>query len=878
MAGKLTRSALLVLVIAGFVLVSIGGLIAWNGIRTDVDSMNQRALPALIAASDISSDYRELRNLVQSLALEADPARRKDLVERMDTTQQQMLGAFSALRGLGMATPALEEITAAYIGAFDRTRDAALAGAGDQAHALVYAALIPAEHNLQLYVEKVRENIQAQQRAVDESLSLGGVRLLGYSVLCMCFGLVLWTALMPPVAALLPTGDDLFVSREIASVMYGFTGAVLSASLIASGALLVVFLDHPARPLLYCWWALSLGVLVARGVNYLRWRARRDTDFDGAAAIRSFGAGSLASAMVWAAFPVMFFSEATAVQRMAMAFVFAAMAGGGALILAPTRKISLIYLCFLLVPQIVLFGFAGTRLDITVAILSVGMLLMLAHSAVAARQTTTTALKLSRENRRLAEESMARQDALQRLNLTLEDRVRERTTQLEREVDARESYAAQLQELALRDPLTGLLNRRALAEEMPAMLARASRSGAGVQILFIDLDRFKDVNDVQGHYVGDQVLLELARRLRRTLPESALVARWGGDEFLVAVPGGVSLNHAGAIRNAIMEPVTVREQEVRLDASIGISLFPSQGDNVEVLVRQADVAMYQVKLKGRSGALVYHPEMGEALRRRHELGQALREALANDRMNIAYQPVVPESSGHTLKMEALLRWSHPQRGMISPAEFVPVAEDAGLIGKLGHWCLAQACREAMRWEGGTIVAVNVSALQAMSGELLINVADALAASGLPPHRLELELTESVFAHDFAAIARVFGALREMGVRIAIDDFGTGYSSLSYLYRLPIDGIKIDRSFVRDVEHSGEQLLRAILGMARGLGFTVVAEGVETATQRQMLRRMVVDYIQGSCHSVPLQADAAAAWITDFHRSEAVRRVSGAAAL
>jgi diguanylate cyclase (GGDEF)-like protein len=863
MAGKLTRSALLVLVIAAFVLVSIGGLIAWTSVRSDVDGMSQRALPALIAVTDINADYRELRTLLQEAAQEPDPALRAGFHDRLDGTQQHLLAALSALRGLGMASPALNEVTAAYVGAFERTREVAMGGAQDQAQAMVYSALIPAERNLQLYIDQVRAGVQSQQQAVNESLSIGGARLLGYSFLCMCLGLVLWTVLMPPVAALLPTGEDLFVSREIASLMHGVTGAVVSSSLIASVALLTLFFDHPSRLLLYCWWALSLGVLVARGICYLNWRVRRETCFDGATAIRRFGTGSLASAVVWAAFPFMFFAEATAVQRMAMAFVFTAMAGGGALILAPTRCVSLIYLTLLLVPQILLFGLAGSRLDITVAILSLGMLLMLAYSTLAARRTTTTALTLSRENKRLADESMARQEALEKLNLTLEDRVLERTIQLEREVEARESYAAQLRELALRDPLTGLLNRRALAEQMPDMLVRAGKSGAGVQILFIDLDRFKNINDVQGHYVGDQVLVELACRLRLTLPESALVARWGGDEFLVAVPGGVSLNYAGAIRSVVMEPIRVRDQEVRLDASIGISLFPSQGQEVDVLVRQADVAMYQVKLKGRSGSQVYDPAMGEEIRRQHELGQALREALANERMSMVFQPVVPESGRHALKMEALLRWSHPARGVISPAEFVPVAEEIGLIGKLGRWCLTLSCREAMRWGEGVVVAVNVSALQAMSGELLGDVAQALAETGLPPARLELELTESVFAHDFAAIARVFGALRDMGVRIAIDDFGTGYSSLSYLHRLPIDGIKIDRSFICDAEHSGEQMLHAIFGMARGLGFPVVAEGVETEQQRQMLRRMSVDYIQGTCHSAPLLPEDALRWVERY---------------
>lgn len=858
MAAKLTRSAILLLVVAAFVLVSVAGLIAWTSLQTDVDGMNRRALPALIAVKDINADYRELRSLLQAAALEPDPVRREAFAARLVPIRQHLLGGIGALRGLGMGSPALEDVIGAYENAFERTRVVTMAGEGDRAQAMVYLALFPAEQNLQLYIDGVRDKVEAQQRAVDESLSLGGVRLLGYSILCLSCGVLLWATLMPSVAV--PSAQDLPFSREIAAVMYGHSGSLVPSSLIASGALVAIFLDHPDRLQLYCWWALSLGVLVARTVSYLRWHMLRHTDFDGSAAIRAFGAGSLASALVWAAFPFMFFAGADPLQRLAMAFVFAAMAGGGALVLAPARRISLLYLCLLLLPQILLFAFSGSRLDIIVAVLTVGMLVMLVRATLTARRTTRSALQLSHENRHLAEETLLRQQALERLNLTLEDRVRERTTQLEREVEARESYAAQLSELALHDPLTGLLNRRALAGQMPDMLARAAKSGAGVQILFIDLDRFKEVNDVQGHGVGDQVLVELAHRLRRRLPESALVARWGGDEFLVALPGGISLDHAGMVRAAITEPVRVRDQELRLDASIGISLFPSQGDDVETLVRQADVAMYQVKLKGRSGACIYDASMGEALRRQHEMAQALRDALANGRLSMAFQPVMPTFAQRVPKMEALLRWTHPQRGVISPAEFVAVAEDVGLIGQLGRWCLEQACGEAVRWGGDTIVAVNVSALQVMSGELLNDVSRVLAASGLPPRRLELELTESVFVNDFAAISRVLAALREMGVRIVIDDFGTGYSSLSYLYRLPVDGIKIDRSFVRDVASSGEQILRAILGMASGLGFSVVAEGVENEAQETMLRRMQVDYLQGEAISLPLSAGAAAEWV------------------
>lgn len=739
-------------------------------------------------------------------------------------------------------------------------------GRREEAVALLYSAVIPAEQNMAAYVDGVRRELLAQQKALDESLSYGGLTLFAYCLVGIALGLVLRQILLPSVAALMPAADDMLVSREIAVMMHGYTGSVILASLVTSAALVAVFLGHPDRLLLYCWWAVSLGVLATRLAGYLRWFRIRETGFNGRNAIRNFGAGSVASAVTWAAFPFLFFADATQVQRMAMAFVYAAMAGAGSAMLAPARRVSLLYLCLLLLPQVGFFAMAGTRIDLTVAIMCAGMLGLLVHSSSSSRRNTLSAMLLSLENQRLAEESVTRQLQLENLNTTLEDRVHERTIMLELEVDAREAYALQLKDLALHDPLTGLLNRRALAEQMDEIVARAAGVGMGVQVLFIDLDRFKEVNDVQGHFVGDQVLIEVAGRLRRALPEPALVARWGGDEFVAVVPAVAGRNLVPAIRACLAEPIQVRDNEVRIDASIGISLSPEQGRDVDVLVRQADVAMYQAKLRGRSGAQIYDAVMGDQLRRLHELGQALREALERDALNVVFQPIVPQGVGLTLKMEALLRWEHPVRGTVSPREFIAIAEDAGLIGRLGRWVLEHACREALAWGGETVISVNVSALQVMSGELIDDVRAVLQETGLPAERLELELTESVFVHDIEAIAKVLGSLRETGVHIAIDDFGTGYSSLSYLNRLPIDTIKIDRSFVLAADRDGDQMLRAICGMARGFACRVVAEGVESEEQLAMLRGLGVDYIQGDSLSSPLLPEAARIWVAQNSRA------------
>lgn len=855
------RVLLVVFGVAVLSLLSVGGMIAWSGMRADVDAMNQQSLPALLAVSDINANYKDVRAQVLTMALERDQSVRDDLAQRLAQRIDGLSAAVSGLRGLGLDSTSLEEVTQAFFSAVNAASKRALAGQRDDAVALVYSAVVPAEQNMSAYVEGTREALMLRRLALEKRIQTGGVTLLVYCLLGISLGLLLRWIILPSVSALMPAADEALVSREVAETMHAHAGNMIMASLVGSAILVTVFLEHPERLFLYGWWAVLLGVLAARLIGYLSWYRTRGFKSRARRAIQNFGAGSLASALVWAAFPFLFFVQATALQRMVMAFVFAAIAGAGSVVLAPARRVSLLYMGILLLPPVGFFTWAGSRIDLAAAMLFLGLLASLMYSSGRARQLSLSSLLLSRENKRLADESLKRQEAVEELNASLEARVQERTLMLEREMEAREAYALQLKALALHDPLTGLLNRRALAENTEEVLACAAGVGMGAQILFIDLDRFKEVNDVQGHQVGDRVLMEVAARLKEVLPEPALVARWGGDEFVAVVPALPGRDVVAAIRRRLIEPVYIDERVVRIDVSIGISLSPEQGRDVEVLVRQADVAMYQAKLHGRSGAEIYEPMMGEQLRRMHELGQALREALAGNALEILFQPIVPLTGSLPVKMEALLRWQHPVQGEISPREFISIAENAGLIGRLGRWVLAQACAEAQQnWPGNTVVSVNVSALQLMSGELLDDVSAVLAETGLAAHRLELELTESVFVHDMEKISQVLNALRARDVRIAIDDFGTGYSSLSYLRRLPVDTIKIDRSFVLAAKIEGDQMLRAICGLARGFSCKVVAEGVEHKAQQSMLREVGVDYIQGELVSVPLSSEAAAQWV------------------
>lgn len=699
----------------------------------------------------------------------------------------------------------------------------------------------------------------AWQHATDSSGADDRGNLLMFSLAGVLCGGLFYRLVLMAVRRIPGLRDELSGIEAGPGTMRRYSCLVILASFLGSLALVVFFLDHPARPELMGWWGVTLGILLMRTVSFVRLSSTRGLQ-RAEKAIAVFGAGCIASASAWAVFPVIMFLHATTAQRLLTGFVYVALSGAGTTVLAPLWRVMQVYLGFLLLPLAACFVYAGSDEGWSLAGLCTGVFALLLHAGFNARQAIRSILALSEENRLLVDESVSRQLELENLNTTLEDRVYERTVMLELEINAREKYGKQLELLAQQDPLTGLLNRRALADRMDGLLARAASVGMGVQVLFIDLDRFKEVNDVQGHYVGDQILMEVARRLCQVLPESSLVARWGGDEFVAAVPVAAGAHLVSSVRSCVAEPIVVRGNEIRVDASIGISLSPEQGNDVELLVRQADVALHHAKLRGRSCASIYDEAMGDQLRRLHDLGQALREALERQALDVVYQPIVPQKPGQIRKMEALVRWHDPVRGTVPPGEFIGLAEETGLIGKLGYWVMRRACSEVSQWDEDVMISVNVSALQVMSGTLVEEVRTVLQDTGLSADHLELELTESVFVHDVKGAIDVLVALRDMGVQIAIDDFGTGYSSLSYLNRLPVNTIKIDRSFVVSSIRDGSQLLRAILGMARALRCCVVAEGAETPEQMNMLCELGVDYIQGNRLSPPISARAARDWL------------------
>ena len=426
-----------------------------------------------------------------------------------------------------------------------------------------------------------------------------------------------------------------------------------------------------------------------------------------------------------------------------------------------------------------------------------------------------------------------------------------------------------IQYLAHFDALTGLPNRTQLDDHLNDALNLAKRSNENLAVMFLDLDNFKDINDTLGHKIGDALLIELAKRLRVTLRAEDTVSRPGGDEFILLLPG---TNEQGAIlvaqklHDAVTEPYRVESYDLAITASIGIAIYPSDGTDMETLSRSADAAMYRAKQEGRNGYRFFTQEMQTRLSRNMQLVTALRQALKLNQLQVHYQPQMSLQDGQITGMEALLRWQHPELGMVSPGEFIPVAESSGLILPIGEWVLRTAVLQARSWmESGLppmILAVNLSAVQFRHPDLPDLVTRILDETGLPPEYLELELTESVTTHDPLGAIAVMNNLHERGVRMSIDDFGTGYSSLSYLKKFKVYKLKIDQSFVRDISTDPEDkaIVTAIINLARSLSLQTIAEGVETEGQLNFLREQGCNEIQGYFYSKPLPADRFEAFI------------------
>jgi diguanylate cyclase (GGDEF)-like protein/PAS domain S-box-containing protein len=436
-----------------------------------------------------------------------------------------------------------------------------------------------------------------------------------------------------------------------------------------------------------------------------------------------------------------------------------------------------------------------------------------------------------------------------------------------RDVSTARAASLEMSRVAQHDVLTQLPNRTLFDDRLTQAISLAERQNKQLAVLFVDVDQFKRINDTLGHAVGDKLLRSVAGRLTACIRRTDTVSRLGGDEFLILLPQVEHAEDAAItarkILRAMASPHIIDNKSLDINVSIGGSTYPADGQDAESLVSQADIAMYEAKQHGRNSYQSFRKEMTTRLAKRRLLEADLRSALGRDEFLLHYQPKINLQTGQVTGMEALIRWQHPERGMLLPATFVPIAEECGLILRIGQWVLLEACRQAREWSdsglGAVPISVNVSAVEFQSKDFLSGVRAALIATGMEPRNLELELTETVLMQDAESAVITLRDLKAMGVRVAIDDFGTGYSSFTYLRRFPVDTLKVGQSFVQDItsDHDGSTLVGAMISIGKSLKQRVVAVGVETASQLDFLQRHECGEGQGSYFSNPVVAEQAA---------------------
>jgi diguanylate cyclase (GGDEF)-like protein len=479
------------------------------------------------------------------------------------------------------------------------------------------------------------------------------------------------------------------------------------------------------------------------------------------------------------------------------------------------------------------------------------------------------AIALARANtqigRRRAElQVVAANEALSKANDNLEKNVAERTElllglyqKLRAEMAVREESDARSLYLAYHDSLTGLANRLLFKEQLEDILKDTLQTPKPVAVLLVDLDGFKSINDTLGHSIGDLLLKSIAIRIRDILPANGRIARLGGDEFAIlqisADQPSASIALAQQIIEVVGSPSAIEGYDVTTSASIGIAVADAGSMSAEGFLKSADIAMYSAKSNGPGNYRMFDSEMDAIVQARSALEKDMRNGVVQNEFRLFYQPLVNLQTQRVTAFEALMRWQHPERGLVSPIEFIPLAEDTGLIVRLGEWALREACAEATGWPDDICVSVNLSAVQFAKGDLVSTVVNALASSGLPASRLELEITETVLLEGSDHNVRILDQLHELGVRISLDDFGTGYSSIGYLRSFKFDKLKIDQSFVRDLlaDERSLAIVRAIVGLGASFGITTTAEGVETEDQRSCLNHEGCTEVQGYLYSKPL---------------------------
>ncbi len=634
---------------------------------------------------------------------------------------------------------------------------------------------------------------------------------------------------------------ELSMQRDAAALLYTNSIAGILISVIASIALVIGFDNPDSFFFKYSWLGLLLVILSLRLVDSLHWHKYvRGTAFNGKQAIHRFISGTLITSVFWCAYVVTMASQVEIIELACMIIVASAMSGGSATVLAAHKFTAMFYVFMMLVPFSLVMLFSVENYQNILGMLGLSFSAVMMITSKKAADFTAQAIILKHENMALVNH--------------MEEQVAARTQKI--------------YELSNIDPLTGLFNRSAFLNEAKTQLELADAKREFLAMLFIDLDGFKKVNDSIGHATGDKVLLKTALRLEEQAPEKNLLCRWGGDEFLMIL---VNMDETEVLAKAesIIEEVSqvyeIDNNRISIGATIGVAYYPQHARNEVELIQLADTAMYYQKKRQPSSVGIFSDVLGFKINREQKLKARLVDAIENQELRLVYQPILNTKDQSIFAFEALLRWQLDGEA-IAPNEFIGIAEQYGQIRKIGAWVLKESCLAAKRWQelGPDFlhigVSINVSVNQMQDENFTQVVQDALTESGVHAGYVYLEITESIFANDMEKMFEQVTALQKMGVKVSIDDFGTGYSSLSVMQDLAVNLVKIDQSFIQKIQSNGQAIVSAVMSIANGLDFKVVAEGVETAEQLSELLSLDVNFLQGFHFAKPMEEQDIASYL------------------
>jgi diguanylate cyclase (GGDEF)-like protein len=619
-------------------------------------------------------------------------------------------------------------------------------------------------------------------------------------------------------------------------------------------ALVFGFYNNPDKILKIYWFLFMCLIFAWRFWDMYYWTKNLNGhNYDASQPMLRFEISRYLTAIALSAYSVMFFDSMDVIELACTIVIMSSMAGGSTTILAANKGLALSYAFILLTPISILCLISAENYKNIFGMLGLIFVAVMYSSAKRTYQFTNESILIKNQHEDLLAQMELKNQEVSEVNANLEEKVKKRTEQII--------------ELSNIDPLTKLSNRIAFSEKLKLLIESSRLHDKSFAVLFIDLDGFKSINDSHGHAIGDIVLRETARRLQTLAKEQQSLCRWGGDEFLITLPDSCiddALEFAKLLIILLSQSIKIEHHDLTVGATIGIAMYPEHGTNEVQLITLADTAMYVQKQTKKSDVCVFTEQIRETLHRDITLKNGLAQALKNDELFMVFQPVIDSKSGKVGFCEALLRWKLNGE-FISPAEFIPIAEQHGLIHSIGAWVLQESCLIAASWPFDNTVelSVNVSVAQLMQGDLVSIVEKSLDRSGFPANNLHIELTESLFAEDIDSVFKQIKAIQALNIKISVDDFGTGFSSLAMLQSLSADVVKIDQSFISSIDKGGKAIIQATQYMASELGYSVVAEGIETKAQADALSAMGIESLQGFYFSKPMKADELSAWHIAF---------------